>query len=589
MRCDGNRWNFSHAGNNTILQEKALAMLYKSFMVFVVLARFLCHDAVAQATTETSDKQNPTPTHESSCSAQLFQKIGSHQRGISTSSTEAQEYFDQGLMWVHAFNHDEAIRSFLHAAALDPNCAMAWWGVAYCEGPNYNDEIMTESRSKAAWYALQNALARIDNTSPVERSLIEALTHRYANPWPEERTHLEQAYADAMAQVWEAYPEDTDVGTLYAESLMVQKPWKLYTLDQQPVEGTDKILSALQRVLEINPNHPGANHLFVHAVEPSANPGDGLEAARRLNDLVQVSGHLLHMPSHIYVKTGYWKDAIDQNVKAMAADEAYRALSPKQGLQHLYMVHNAHMLAYAAMMSGREKEALAAARAMWANIPDAALKEVGPIFDLWMCSVYDVQKRFGRWDAILAEDAPPDFLPVTTAIWRAHRAIAFAAKKDFENAQREYEAFRLAKTALPEDHMAFSDLAHTILDVSDNFIAGEIALQRQDWDTAAQRLKNAIEIEDSLTYGEPPQWLQPVRHTLGAVYLKAQRFEDAERTYREDLEKWPNNGWSLYGLSRSLEGQGKAEEAHGVKAEYERAWARADAPIDTSCKCLPKT
>ena len=211
--------------------------------------------------------------------------------------------------------------------------------------------------------------------------------------------------------VWAAYPEDTDVGALYADAMMVLKPWKLYTLDQQPVEGTDRIVAVLQRVLMLEPLHPGANHLYIHAVEPSATPEQGLTAAKRLCDLVSASGHLLHMPSHIYVKTGHWSEAIIQNEKAMRADARYRSLSPKQGFQHLYMVHNAHMLAYAAMMGGREREALAAARAMWKNIPDDALREVGPIFDLWMCSVYDVQKRFGRWDDILAGRPAPGVSP----------------------------------------------------------------------------------------------------------------------------------------------------------------------------------
>jgi tetratricopeptide (TPR) repeat protein len=295
------------------------------------------------------------------------------------------------------------------------------------------------------------------------------------------------------------------------------------------------------------------------------------------------------MPSHIYVKTGYWNDAIVQNRKAMDADAIYRAISPKQGLQYLYMVHNAHMLAYAAMMSGREKEAMTAARAMWANIPEDALREVGPIFDLWMCSVYDVQKRFGRWDAILSEKAPPSFLPITCAIWRAHRAIAYAAKKDFEAARREHERFQEAMNRLPEEHMAFTDSAHMILEVSDLFIGGEIALQQEEWNLAIELLEKAARVEDSLSYGEPPQWLQPVRHTLGAVYLKAKRFADAERVYRQDLAKWPNNGWSLYGLGQALEGLGKADEAKKVRQQYDEAWALADAPTTTSCKCIPTT
>jgi tetratricopeptide (TPR) repeat protein len=390
-----------------------------------------------------------------------------------------------------------------------------------------------------------------------------------------------------MAGVWAAHSDHPDVGTLYADAMMVLKPWKLYTLDQKPVEGTAKIVAILEHVMELEPLHPGANHLFIHAVEPSAAPDQGLVAASRLCDLVPASGHLLHMPSHIYVKTGRWHEAIIQNKKAMRADAKYRALSPKQGFQHMYMVHNAHMLAYAAMMSGREKEALAAAHAMWDNTPDDALREFGPFIDLWMCSVYDVQKRFGRWEAILAEEPPPEFLPITTAVWRAHRAIAYAAKTDFKNARREQEKFLQAKAALPDDHLAFTDLAHAILDVSDYFIAGEIALQQERWEEAAKLLEEGAEHEDSLSYGEPPQWLQPIRHTLGAVYLKSQRYKEAEQVYREDLAKWPNNGWSLYGLNRALELQGKTKAAHAVRRQYDRAWSRADGPIDTSCKCIP--
>ncbi len=270
----------------------------------IVLAGLCCCLVAEEATVAEPPEQTPQVAGTGPGVAQRFAGMGPHRRTITTSSSAAQDYFNQGLAWAQAFNHDEAIRSFLVAAELDPECAMAWWGVAYCEGPNYNDEVMTEARSKAAWYALQNAVARIEHTCPVERALIEALSHRYANPWPDDRTPLEQAYADAMADVWRRYPDDADAGTLYAEALMVQKPWKLYTLDQQPVEGTAEILAVLSRVLKIEPDHPGANHLWIHAVEPSARPSDGLEAARRLGSLVPASGHLLHMPCHIYVEDG---------------------------------------------------------------------------------------------------------------------------------------------------------------------------------------------------------------------------------------------------------------------------------------------
>ncbi len=521
--------------------------------------------------------------------AQLFEEMGTHHRTITTDSELALQYFNQGLIWTYSFNHDEAIRSFTKAASLDPNCAMAWWGVSLCEGPNYNDPDMTEARNEASWSALQKALARIDHTSPLERALIKALSHRYANPSPEDRSGLEKAYADAMAKVWAAYPNDSDVGTLYAEAMMVRTPWKLYTPDYAPAENTLEIVAVLERVMEMDPGNPGAKHLYIHAVEPSARPEQALVAADRLSDMVPGSGHLDHMPSHIYVKTGRWHRAIVQNQKALVADATYRRLSPDQGVQHMYMTHNAHMLAYAAMMSGREREAMAAARAMWANVSDKTLREFGPLFDKWMCSVYDVQKRFGRWDELLAEPGPPSFMTITNATWRAHRAIAYAAKKDFVNAVREQEEFRRAKAAIPDDIKWGSQAAIKVLEVSEHFIAGEIALQKGDLVEAANWLEKSAEVEDTLGYGEPPQWLQPVRHTLGAVYLISGRYEEAEKAYREDLAKWKNNGWSLYGLGRALRGQGKIAEAKKIEKQYRSVWAKADAPTTTSCKCIPKT
>jgi tetratricopeptide (TPR) repeat protein len=522
---------------------------------------------------------------------QLFDGMGPHARPVTTDSAEAQAYFDQGLNWLYAFNHDEAVRSFTRAAEIDPGCAMAWWGVAYAQGPNYNDPIMTGNRSAAAWEALQKALAALDDETPAERALVEALTHRYEDPAPEDRTHLEVAFARAMAEVWAAYPDDSDVGTFYAESMMVQHPWELYTCDRQPARAdTVTTVAVLERVLAMDPDNPGANHLYIHAVEPSDDKDRGIAAADRLSDLVPGSGHLQHMPSHIYVQTGMWERSIEQNGKSMVCDARYRELSPEQGMQYGYMTHNSHMLAFSAMMIGREQEAMEAARAMWEGLPEQALRDVGPFFDAWMCSVYDVQKRFGRWDALLAEPAPPSYLPTTTAVWRAHRAIAYAAKKDFAGAEREHEAFRAAMKAVPET--PFWDTYETameFLSISDLFIAGEIALQQERWDEAARLLEQAAEIEDTLGYGEPPLWLQPVRHTLGAVYLKSGRYADAERVYREDLSKWRGNGWSLYGLARALEEQGRTEEALAVRREHDQAWAGAEEPIRTSCKCIPET
>jgi tetratricopeptide (TPR) repeat protein len=529
------------------------------------------------------------PTHLAvdSPTAQFFEGLGDHGRKVTTGSTEAQAYFDQGLTWLYAFNHDEAIRSFARAAEIDPDCAMAWWGIALAEGPNYNDPVMTKERTRAAWSAMQEALARIDDTSPLERALIEALATRYSKRPKKDRTAYEQAYAEAMADVWEAYPDDPVVGALYAEALMVKRPWRLYSAAGEPEGETPHIVETLERVLELDPGNPGANHLYIHAVEPSSTPERGVAAADRLCDQVPGAGHLNHMPSHIYVQVGQWDKSVEQNAKAMEADARYRTLSPDQSIQHMYMVHNAHMLAYSAMMAGREEEAMAAARAMWADVPTEVMPAVAPYLDLWMTSVYDVQKRFGRWDDLLAEPAPPSYMPITTAVWHAHRAIAHAAKHEFEEAEREQALFRDAREAIPEESVFGGDPSRRILEVSESFILGEIALQKEEWERAAEALEQAVEVEDTLSYGEPPQWLQPTRHTLGAVYLSAGRFEDAERVYREDLKKWRENGWSLYGLSRALEGQGKTAEAAEVTGRYEAAWAKADEPTTTSCKCIP--
>jgi tetratricopeptide (TPR) repeat protein len=519
--------------------------------------------------------------------AQLFDRMGPYHREFTTDSKEAQQYLNQGMIWMQAFNHEEAKRSFLKAAELDPNCAMAWWGVAYCEGPNYNDPRPDDNRSRAAWYALQNAVARIAQASQLERDLIIALKSRYSNPWPKDRAGLDQAYAEAMAKVWAKYPTNSDVGTLYAEAMMQRKPWKLYSLDRKPAEGTMEIRAVLEKVMALDPLHPGAKHFYIHTVEASARPDDALKAARELNDMVPASGHLLHMPSHIYIQTGDWQEAIDQNVKAVESDVHYRSLSPALSDQYGYEAHNAHMLVFAAMMIGQEKTAMKYARAIWEIIPKDQMKDKGPSLDSSLMCVYDVQKRFGRWDDILAETEPAQYLPITRAYWRAQRAVAYAAKKNFFAAEKEFAEFLKVKEEFPEDSIAEDTFNHRILKVSEHFIQGEIALQKQDWPDAIWHLKKAVEVEDTLIYSEPPYWLQPVRHTLGAVYMKAGMFPEAEATYRKDLSIWRDNGWSLYGLSQALAAQGKTSEAAAELEKFKKVWVSADEPLlTTSCKCL---
>ncbi|MCO6042917.1 hypothetical protein NG895_03255 [Aeoliella sp. ICT_H6.2] len=528
---------------------------------------------------------------------------------ITTTSAEAQRRFDEGMTWMHAFDHDEAIRSFEAAAKLDEDCAMAWWGVSIASGPQYNHPVMTEERTKRAWNAMQEAQKRIDHTTPVERALIEALRHRNAETEPdtEGRAKLNQAYADAMGELWNIHYNDPNIGALYAEARMVLKPWQLYVNgDRTPVEGTEEIVSTLERVLALAPNHPGALHLYIHAVEPSQQPARALFAADRLGGLVPISGHLNHMPSHIYVLTGQWEDAITRNEVAMAADDRYQESNDVPEVQNGYIIHNTHMLVFAASMCGREKEAMAAARHMWKDFDDLVDEEPDEIdpelayLDRLMCCVYDVQKRFGRWQQLIDEEqVPPDGLVVTRAIWHANRAIAYAVLKDFDNAEEEYQASLAAMDEVPSDYPEI-DRVNSLLNVTRHFAAGEIELQKslaeeakknpaaaqEHLDLAIESLEKAVEFEDAARYGEPPEPTQPVRHTLGVAYLKAGRFIDAERVYREDLAEWPNNGWSLKGLSVALKAQNKTAQAHEADEQYQAVWGNPDHPIMSSCLCV---
>lgn len=522
--------------------------------------------------------------------AQLFDDMGPYRREITTDSAQAKQYFNQGLNWAYGFNHDEAVRSFTKAAQLDADCAIAWWGIAWAQGPNYNAPVMGNPKSKAAWDALQEAIQRVDRASPVERALIEALAKRYAEKEPDEREHLDKAYADAMKDVWSRFPDDPDVGTFCAEAMMIRFPWKLYERDGTPArDETGEIVSALERVLAMRPMHPGANHLYIHAIEPSADKERGIPSADALCDLVPASGHLLRMPSHIYAQVGMWEKSIDQNRKAIAADAKYRERVDNLGMQFGYAMHNTHMLSFSAMMVGRERESMEAARDIQNRIPWFVTLFADQFVDLGMYPIYSVQKRFGRWDDLLAEPGPPSSMRASTAVWRAHRAIAYAAKKDFDNASLEQAAFRAALKKVPHEiKFPEYDLVLKFLLTSELFVSGEIALQKGEWDEAIRYLEDAVAIEDMLGYGEPPLWLQPTRHALGAVYLKTGNFAEAERVYREDLAVWPRNGWSLYGLYRSLEAQGKMPEADTIRSDFEKVWADADDPLSTSCKCVPK-
>ena len=523
--------------------------------------------------------------------AQLFSGMGDYTRPVTTDSHLAQRYFDQGLKWIYGFNHGEAVRSFTKATELDPQCAMAWWGIAYAQGPNYNDSYAGPAREAAAWEAIQKAVEQLDDETPAEYALIQATTKRYAQPLAadakkpsravtnKQAKDRKAAFATAMAQVWKKFPTDPDIGTLYADAMMVKYPWWLHKRDGSVArEETNTIITTIETVFTLDLYHPGANHLYIHAIESSSDKRRGLPAADRLSAAVPMSSHITHMPAHLYVQVGLWDRAVDQSLLSIHADKKYLKKSPAQYGLHGYITHNGHMLAFAGMMNGRERDAMAGAMHAWETIPEDLFDKVAPYYDRSLCAKFDVLKRFGRWDEILAEPTPPTTLKRTTAVWRTCRAVAFAAKKDFVNAEIEHAAFKelLAK----QKNSSF-------MKRNDKFIAAEIALNKEQWDEAGKLLEEAAELEDKAGYLEPPTYLQPVRHTLGAVYFRAGRYADAERVYREDLEKWPDNGWSLYGLSHSLRRQGKASEADEAFAAHERIWKNADNPLRTTCECIP--
>jgi tetratricopeptide (TPR) repeat protein len=515
-----------------------------------------------------------------------FAGLGPHQRKVTTTSDAAQEYFNQGLAFLYGFNHDEAIRSFEAAAASDPQCAMAFWGIAAANGPHINNPAVDEAHAKAAWNALTKARALADKSTDVEKALIEALAKRYADPQPADRKPLDQAYAEAMREVWKTFPDDADIGALTAEALMDLRPWDQWTISGQAQPGTEEVIRILDTVLERSPKHPLALHLMIHAVEASPHPEKADVAADRLRDLEPALGHMVHMPSHIDVRRGRWQDAVTANEKAIAADVAYRKTMPQQGFYRIYMAHNQHMLAYASMMQGESKKATGAIADMLAGIPEEFIKVSAPLIDGYFAMPYELHVRFGRWDAMLAEPKPRDCFLLTAALRHYARGVSFAAKNNVASAKSERQAFTAASNAVPKDAMFGKNKAADILGIAERAMAGEILYREGKTDEAIAALREAARREDNLHYIEPPAWIQPVRHALGALLMDAGRSADAEAVYRDDLAHYPENGWSLFGLSRSLKMQGKDAEASAVAARFEKVWQHADVKLSSSCFCV---
>ncbi len=512
--------------------------------------------------------------------------LGSYHRTITTASPAAQLAFDQGLIWAYAFNHDESQRAFEEAARLDPRCAMAYWGIALVNGPHINNPIVDAGHAKAAWDALAEATARAGAASPVERALIEALAARYAWPQPGDRAPLDAAYARAMADVRRRFPDDADVATLYAEAMMDTRPWDQWTHDGQPQPGTAEILAALEAAQALAPDHPGALHLYVHALEASPQPERAAAAADRLRALVPDASHLVHMPSHIDARLGKWAEAAAVNERAIAADGRYAARQPELGFYQLYMAHDIHFLVFTAMMEGRRAVAVENAREITRRVPVEKARENPLFFDAFRTVEPDTYKRFGMWEEILALPEPPPDLPVSTAFHHFVRAIALAATGRVEEARRERDLFQAALPKVPKEAFWGSNAAVAVLAPAVPYLEGEIAYREGRYDEAIAKLADAVKLEDALKYDEPPPWTTPSRHALGAVLLEAKRPAEAEAVYRADLARYPLNGWSLWGLERALEAQGREADAAAVKAQFDATWARADTPMVSSCLCV---
>ncbi len=520
----------------------------------------------------------------------LFEGLGSYTRKVTTNSPEAQKYFNQGLNFVFGFNHGAAIRSFQEAARLDPTCAMAHWGIALACGPHINLPMVPPPAAELAWKELTLARQNAAHASAVERALIEALTHRYANPQPEDRGPLDRAYADAMREVWKAHPDNPEVGVFFAEAMMDLRPWDQWTPAGKPLPGTDEILATLDAVLKLSLNHPFANHLYIHAVEASPHPERADAAADRLRNLQPGLAHNVHMPSHIDIRRGRWQQAVEANLKAVDADRRYRAVAgPPQGFFLIYIAHNEHMLAYAAMMTGQSELAIQHIHAAVAGLPEDFLKEYANIAEAFVANPYEVLARFGRWDDILAEPGSyPDYMPFTRAFRHASRGIAFAVKGDVASARTEQTAYLEAAKLVPADEIAAgNNTCQAVLGVATHMLAGEILHRDGRIEEGLAELREAVKAEDGLHYDEPPSWLLPVRHSLGAALMQEHRFAEAEQVYRNDLARVPDNGWSLFGLAQSLHQQGRHGEAAATDARFHAIWAKADVQIKSSCLCQP--
>jgi pimeloyl-ACP methyl ester carboxylesterase/tetratricopeptide (TPR) repeat protein len=506
--------------------------------------------------------------------------LGDINHPVSTSNPEAQKFFNQGLSYLYAFNHEEAIRSFKQAATLDPQLAMAYWGVALALGSNYNVPADGPALLEA-YNNLQKAIQLAPKASEQDRAYINALSKRYSSDINLDRHKLEVDYKNAMGQLSKDYPDDLDAATLYAESMMDLRPWHLWSLDGKPAEDTLEIVATLEGVLRRNPNHSGANHYYIHAVEASTNAERALPSADRLGKIAPSAGHLVHMPSHVYIRTGDYYQAAKANVDAIAVDREYMTKSGNKGLYpNMYYNHNVHFLAAASAMNGRYADSIKNARELEANVKPVI--KAMPMLEMFMPYPLVSMTRFGKWDDILKEPKPDPSLKIVTAFWHFARGSAYAASKDTAKAEAELAALKAVNQSLTPEVRVFNNTASDVTKVGELELEGKIALARGDKQAGIDLLNKSIAAEDATYYAEPADWDLPVREVLGGVLFANGDYSGAEKVFRAEILRRPRNGRALFGLAESLRKQGKEAAAKSVQGEYEKAWQYADTKLSVA-------
>jgi tetratricopeptide (TPR) repeat protein len=534
-----------------------------------VLAIALCLPALAQ------EHAVPAKTK----SATLMSGFGDWHHPVSTKNAQAQAFFDQGLRLIYAFNHDEAARSFRHAAELDPKMAMAYWGIAEAIGPNYNDPA-SEDRFVQAHQAIEKAASLTEGASDSEQAYIAALSKRFpADPKSDLHGALEE-YRDAMRELTKKFPDDLDAATLFAEAGMNLHPWGLWHVDGSPEEGTEEIVATLESVIRRDPNHLGAIHYYIHAVEASHSPERALAGANRLAQLAPAAGHIVHMPAHIYIRTGDYEAAVKTNQKAAQADQVYLASSKAQGIYPMmYYSHNLHFIAMCAAMNGNYLESRRGAQMLAANV-GPHVKEMPPL-EGFMTVPLAVEVRFHKWNAILKAPQPDASMQTATVFWHFARGVALAATGKIEEAEAEHKIITEAEEKTPPDlvfQMPVNNKTKDILKIAENVLGAKISQAKKDNDATISQLREAIAVQDTLKYDEPQDWFYPVRESLGAALLLSGDQAGAEQTFRDDLEHNPRNPRSLFGLEQALKAQGRNYDATFIHKQFEASWKGATPP-----------